>query len=217
MTITIPENLNDITLGQYLSYEELMERNDLDEVNFNKRKVSIFTGIAFKQIAHIKKVDFDRLLTQIDTALNTEAQFTDRFTMNNVEFGFIPDFDKMTIGEYSDLSNYLNNENPPFHKMMAVLFRPIFKRDGNSYAIIPYKGTEEYAEIMKGMPYSTAVGALVFFCHLSNELQKATQKYLTEAILRASPLPSISKRSAGTQLILKWLKGILLRSKKYKK
>jgi hypothetical protein len=61
---------------------------------------------------------------------------------------------------------------------MAVLFRPIKKKDVfNNYELIPYKGTEQYSEIMKLMPLSAVTGSLVFFSSLVNELMSYTQKY----------------------------------------
>ncbi len=212
MTITIPENISDITLGQFLRYNELTERDDLDQLNFERRKLSIFTGIPFKDTIHIKRADFDRLLNKIDAAINTDVEFTNTFTMHGIEFGFLPDFDKITIGEFADLSKH-GLDADALHRVMAVLFRPIITRKGSSYTIMPYDGTDEYAEMMKDMPLTCVNGSLVFFYSLANELQKATQKYLTMAILKANPLPTISRRSGGTRPLKDWLGTIFSKRK----
>ena len=69
------------------------------------------------------------------------------------EFGFIPNLDKMTMGEYIDLNNYFENPQD-MHKAMAVLFRPIHEsyEDKDSYRIDSYKGASVYCDIMKEMP-----------------------------------------------------------------
>lgn len=206
MEIILPENISEITLGQFIKYDELLQR-DLDTQNFNRRKISLFTGITFKDTARLRQADYDRLLLQIDTALNTDAQFTDRFTMHGIEFGFIPDFDKITIGEFADLSQHgLSAET--LHRLMAVLFRPVVKKIGSSYEILPYDGTDEYAEMMKDMPLNCVNGALVFFYSLASELQLATQKYLTQELLRENPPPNFSRTSAGIRRLKSWLRTI---------
>lgn len=203
MDIILPENISEITLGQYIKYDELLERN-LDDYNFNRRKLSLFLGIPFNDTAHIKQVDYDRLLTQIDKALSTDAEFTDRFTMHGIEFGFIPDFDKITLAEYADLSQH-GTKKETLHKLMAVLFRPITNKKKNTYSILGYNGTDEYADLMKDMPLNCANGALVFFYSLANELQKATQRYLTEELQKEMRPPTTLRLSAGTQQLKNWL------------
>ncbi len=210
MEIILPENISEITLGQFIKYDELLQR-DLDAQNFNRRKISLFTAIPFKNTAYLRQADYDRLLLKIDTALNTDAEFTDRFTMHGMEFGFIPDFDKITIGEFADLSQHgLGAET--LHRLMAVLFRPVISNTGSSYAIMPYDGTDEYAEMMKDMPLSCVNGALVFFYSLASELQEATQRYLTEELLKEGRPPNTSAILAGIRRSKNWLRTIFSRS-----
>lgn len=203
MEITLPENISEITLGQFIKYEELVERN-LDDQNFNRRKIHLFTGIPFKDTANLRQTDYDLILQQIDTALTTDAEFTNSFTIHGIEFGFIPDLDKITIGEFADLSQHgLSSES--LHRLMAVLFRPIVKRMGSNYEIMPYSGTDQYAELMKDMPLNCVNGALLFFYRLANELQTATQRSLTEELLKANPRPNTSRTLAGIRRLKGWL------------
>lgn len=210
--VTIPEHIGDITLRQYLKYDALMNAT-VDQFNFNRKKLNIFTGIPVSVIDKMKQSDYDRLLNRIDAALNTEAEFKDRFTMHGIEFGFIPNLDKMTAGEYADLTTYGTNTET-LHNLMAILFRPIKESSGESYLIMPYDGSERYAEMMKDMSLNCVNGALVFFYNLANELQKATEKYLTQELQREMQPPITSKISAGTQRLRGWLKTTSLTSKK---
>lgn len=213
--IVIPEDLSEITLAQSIKYEELVSRN-LDPVNFNRRKISLFTGIPYRDTLKIKKSDFDRIINHIDAALNKEAEFKPRFFLHGVEYGFIPNLDDITIGEYADLTMYAADNIETMHNLMAILFRPIIKTEGDNYQIMPYQGTAEFAEVMKDMPLNCVNGALFFFIRLSSELQEATLKYLTQELLKETKLPTISRVSAGTQRLKGWLKTISQRLRKWK-
>jgi hypothetical protein len=184
MKITLPENISDITLNQFQRYSELVEREDLTDKQKNDRKISIFTSINHKESGSISSVDYNEILEQIDSALNQTVEFKNTFKMGGVEFGFIPNLDEITQGEFIDLSTYgMSAEN--LHKVMAVLFRPIKNKDGfKNYSVVGYDGTKQYAEVMKQMPLSIVNGALVFFLNLANELTIHTQKYMSLAQAR---------------------------------
>ena len=177
MKVNLPENIEDITLDQFNRYMDLIER-DLDIMNFNKRKVSIFTNIPFKDLANIKAIDFERINKQIDIALDTPAQFKPTFKLNEKEFGFIPKLDDITAGEFADIEKY-QVDKKDLHKVMAVLFRPIKEKVNDRYSIENYKGTEEYSETMKQMPLNIVNGSLIFFLNLANELENCTLKFLS--------------------------------------
>jgi trehalose/maltose hydrolase-like predicted phosphorylase len=177
MKINIPENISEVTLGQFQKYMELLER-DLDIMTFNKRKVSIFTNVPYKELLFksIRAVDFERISKQVDLALNTAVSFESTFKLDGLEFGFINDFEEISLGEFADLEKYQTSQND-LHNLMAILFRPIRNKAHGRYEIESYKGTAEYAEQMKLMPLNIANGALVFFLNLANELEDYTLKY----------------------------------------
>jgi len=180
MKIILPENIDDITLEQFQKYHELMIREDLTDKQKNDRKISIFTGINHKQACDIASKDYNDILVQIDSALNQTVEFKNRFKIKDVEFGFIPNFDEITQGEYIDIKNYEIGIDK-MHSLMAILFRPIKNKDpfGN-YTIVDYNGTKDYADVMKQMPLSIVNGALLFFLNLSNELLIHTLKFTRE-------------------------------------
>ena len=207
MKITIPENINDITLVQYQRYTELMNRDDLKEHDRNVRKIQIFTGLKPEQVKQISSSDYAEIISMIDLALEKDYPFTPTFFIQDVEFGFVPNLDKITAGEYIDISKY-ENDVQTFHNLMAVLFRPILKKDAlDNYSIISYQGTEQYAEIMKLMPLSAVTGALVFFSNLSNELLIYTERFLEEEQARADKRQTTLKNGGGMQRLTNWLKG----------
>lgn len=204
MKITLPENIHDIKLHQFQKYSRLLEREDLPIDQFNKRKIEIFANIERSRIDLISQSDYEEIIAQIDIALNQTVDFKPTFKMEGVEFGFIPNLDKITAGEWRDLSIYGTNVDE-MHKLMAVLFRPIKRKDvfGN-YEIINYDGTEKYATIMKYMPLSIVNGALVFFSSLANELVNYTQKYMVMEQPKESQQVSTLRSGGGMRQFLNY-------------
>ena len=82
-----------------------------------------------------------------------------RFTVNDIEFGFIPSLDEMTFGEYVDIDTYIKDWKQ-MHKAMAVLYRPIEAKYDDRYNIVAYDGEE--TDIMKDMPLSVCFSSIVF-------------------------------------------------------
>jgi len=204
MTITLPQNIHDIKLHQFQKYSRLLEREDLSESQFEKRKIEIFANIERSRIDLISQKDYAEIIAQIDIALNEIVDFEPTFKMEEVEFGFIPNLDKITAGEWRDLSIYGTNVDD-LHKLMAVLFRPIKRKDilGN-YEIINYDGTDKYSTIMKYMPLSIVNGALVFFSNLASELVSYTQKYMVAEQAKESKQASTLKNGDGMRQYLNY-------------
>lgn len=202
MIVTIPENISDITLGQFQQLTEILKSQPAD---FDNQKVKIFTGFSDDELACIASADFNRISTAIDTALSVDVQFKHTFKMNGIEFGFIPNLDKITMREFTNLGLY-GVAPETLHNLMAILFRPITRRIGEDYDIEPYQGTDEWAEKMRGMPLNIVNGSLVFFCNLARELTTATQKFSTMKPKRASRQRATSRGSVGIQPLKNWLK-----------
>lgn len=184
MILTLPENIKEITLGQYQRFDVLNKRTDLSELSYNKRVIEIFTELKYRDIGNISNKDYTDILEQLTKAMGQDSEFEDTFKIQDIEFGFVPNLDDITTAEFVDLSNWgLEVEN--FHKIMAILFRPITNRDGfKNYEIASYEGTKKYSDVMKLMPMNIVNGALGFFSLLANELRVHTLKYMTEGELQ---------------------------------
>ena len=185
LTITLPENISDITLGQYQRFLKLNQREGLSEFDYNKRVVEIFTELRFSQVDKISQKDYEEIIVQILEAFNKDEAFKDHFTVNDITFGFIPNFDKITTSEFVDIQKHgIEEEN--LHKLMTVLFRPIKEKDYlKNYSIEAYRGNDDYAEVMKLMPMNIVNGALGFFLSLAKELQNSIQRYTNRELMKA--------------------------------
>jgi len=175
MTITIPQNLNEITLEQYQRFHKA---NKGDDKEFILHKLlNIFCDVPMKDAFTIQLDEAESIASDVAEVLALDGVFARRFKYNGKEWGLIPNFDNITLGEFVDLDSYLKDEET-LHKAMSVLYRPIVKSYKDLYTIEEYKGSSTYAEELKGMPLGVATAAVVFFYHLGNELQKVLPHYL---------------------------------------
>ena len=200
--ITIPEHIGEITLGQYQKFNELNKRTDLSELDYNKRVIATFTELKHREVGMIPHKEYESILKLIIEAMDKDVKFEHRFKIGDVEFGFLPNLDEMSTGEFVDLKEYgIDIEN--FHKLMAILFRPITNKDGlGGYEVMNYEGTKKYAEIMKRMPMNLVNGALVFFSNLAKELRVHIQRSTVQAQQREIKQQTILANGDGIQASL---------------
>jgi hypothetical protein len=178
LEISIPTELKEIKLAQYQAFLKIAKDNE-DEEFLNQKMVQTFCNIDLKDVAEIRFKDVLEITASLGKMFNVQShRFINRFKLGGVEFGFIPDLEDMTFGEYTDLDTYIGDwEN--MHKAMAVLFRPITKKGlNNTYEIEKYNGSITYSDVMKHAPLDVVFGANVFFYNLGNELLKSSMIYL---------------------------------------
>jgi len=181
--LIVPDSLSEVTLGQYQSYLDAIKGLDeeKDAEIINKKLIEAFCGIEYSLVDSIPLRDIEKLLEALKMAFERDYEHTLRFDLLDVEMGFIPKLDDMSLGEYIDCENTFGNWED-MHKAMAVLYRPINFKKGDKYTIAPYKPNDEMTELMKEMPLSVVMGCTVFFYRLGTQLSKATLNYMEKAI-----------------------------------
>ena len=179
--LSVPSNLESIELWQYQKYMGVVETNkDQEATEFlNLKLVEIFCGVSLKDVSSIRKQDFNKITEIIGNAFAEETPLIRHFELDGIEFGFVPNLDKISIGEYIDIESNLSGFKN-MHKAMAVLYRPVTKKHKEKYQVEEYVGHDEYAEAMKYMPLNAALGAMVFFYRLEKDLLNITLKCLEE-------------------------------------
>lgn len=178
LELNIPTHLGEIKLLQYQKFLKIAKENEESEF-LHQKMVQIFCGIDLKDVASIKRKDVTTITSNLGELFNKNHKLITRFKLGGAEFGFIPNLDDMTQGEYVDLDSYITDWDE-MHKAMAVLYRPITNKIGDRYQIEEYKGSISYADVMRHAPLDVVLGAVVFFYHLGNELLKSTVTYLEE-------------------------------------
>lgn len=171
--INVPTNLNEITLEQYQKFLKIAENNP--EGNFlNAKMIEIFCGIPLSDSYKLKMSSVTAIIDILYELLASKPNHVERFTMNGVEYGFIPDLDDMSLGEYIDLDNNASKWEQ-MHFAMNVLYRPIKTSKVGKYNIEDYDVNNP--EVMKDMPLGAAIGSLFFFYNLGMELSRHTILY----------------------------------------
>jgi len=104
--------------------------------------------------------------------------------INDIEYGFHPDLDSITLGEYADIEQFIKNgieTNLP--ELMAVLYRPIKEKKNDIYIIDAYDGDIRMrTEEMKQMSAQQVQSALVFFYNFAKILSEILPLYLMEKL-----------------------------------
>jgi len=176
--INVPDSLKEITLDQYQRFEKLNTEENKESTFLLQKMVEIFCNLNLKDVANIKYKSVQEIIVHLNKIFDQKHSLTPTFTLGNVEYGFIPVLDDMSLGEFIDLDENLSKWDN-MHKAMSVLYRPIkFKKD-KKYNIEEYKGMNDK---LKYMPLDIVFGSMVFFYHLSNELTQTILNYLQKEL-----------------------------------
>lgn len=195
MKVILPEHIGEITLGQFQKFHELDQ--SIIDYTFRKKVISIFCNVKEELIDQFPNKDIEEFYEQIKKAIDEPKEFQQRFTLNGIEFGFHPNLDGMTGAEWVDLQNYQQDVSN-YHRLMAILYRPILSSDSfGNYEIVEYNGTEKFAEIMRQIPMNIVNGCLVFFLNLARELEISIHRYINKGQAKGSKLLTTLKRGVG--------------------
>lgn len=173
ISINVPTSLSEITLGQYQKYLKIAENNQ--DGNFlDAKMIEIFCGVPLSESYKIKMSSVRAVIDILNELLSTNPNHVERFEMNGTEYGFVPDLDELTLGEYVDLDNNISNWDN-MHIAMNVLYRPVKHSQGRRYNLVEYNVDNENK--MKDMPLDAAIGSIFFFYNLGIELSRHTILY----------------------------------------
>ena len=178
--IYVPSSISEIPLCHYQEFLKLQATSN-DQEFIAQKMVEIFCGLQLKDVVKLKVTSVNELIVHFTKIFKEKPKFKPTFKIGDVEFGFIPNLENITFGEYVDLENYLSKWED-FHKAMAVMYRPITIRKGDKYEIMEYTGAAAFSEGMKFAPMDVAISASVFFWSLGSELLNATLDYLTNEL-----------------------------------
>ena len=162
--LIVPNSLNEVTLGQYQEYIKL---KDLSEVEMSLKMIEIFCNLKSEQVRYLKATDVRTVVTIISEMFDSKPSLVNTFKIDDIEYGFIPNLDEMSFGEYIDLDTFIGDWDN-IEKAMGVLYRPVEMRKGNRYHIKEYEAGE--TEHLKAMPLDAVLGSILFFYRLGNDL-----------------------------------------------
>jgi len=187
MKITIPTSLAEITLNQYLIYLDMIKESeslpeDKQDEFISIKMLEIFCNISFSDALKIETTYIIEIVNKLKEIIVSENGLVTFFSVGKLNFGFVPDLDKLNYGEFLDLNNNIS-EWDRIHIAMGVLYRPVTKKIADMYTVEDYKG-DTYHDALKHMPMNAVVGAMFFFYNLGMDLAISTAKYLEKEVMK---------------------------------
>jgi len=189
--IVIPTSLSEIPLKSYQEFMRVVEKSN-DEEFIGQKTIEIFCGLKMKDVVKVKWSDVKELTVHLNEIFKAKPKFQATFKIKDMEFGFIPNLEDMTFGEYIDLESNISSVET-FHKAMAVMYRPITKKVKDRYEIFEYKGTDEFSDVMKYASLDVVLGATVFFSTLGSDLVQHTLTSLEKEIKKNPKIMTLAK------------------------
>jgi len=171
----LPTEWNEVSISQYSKLMKVLDNEDTSEIEVIVRTLEALVGIESRVLTktplkYLKSVYVElAILTSKEPANHLKKVIE----IDGVEYGIIPDFNDLTLGEFVDLDNYLQDSWNNLVKIFAVLYRPIIERKGDKYIIEDYtlKDIKERREIFSDkLSIDTAFGAMVFFYDIGSKL-----------------------------------------------
>jgi len=188
VNLKIPTSLNEITLGQYQEFSKLDNNTKISPAEIQLKMIQIFCNVSELVARGMRATDIAEICEMLNNMFDTEHQLVNRFKLNGVNYGFIPELDDMSFGEYMDLDTFIG-DNDNIHRAANVLFRPIEFKRGDRYTIKEYDSNT--SETAKDFPLDAVLGAIVFFYTLGkdlsvvmlNSLDKKNEKDLAQYLI----------------------------------
>jgi hypothetical protein len=157
----------------------LINTEEQDKEFFMFKTIEIFCGVDIALVSKMRLSDAESISNEVLEVLQQNVPFTNKFELDGVKYGFIPDLQAISLGEFIDLEEGLSKDKD-FHKAAAVMFRPIVKEFGELYTIDGYEASTEAHHVMKQAPVGIISAAIVFFYNIAKELLKASQDFSSQ-------------------------------------
>jgi len=176
LEVYIPDNLSEITLSKYQKYLKIQDK-EKDENFLAIKMIEIFCGLRGDTIMQMKAKSIKDITLILTDMFTEKPELVREFKMNGKTYGFIPNLEDISFGEYIDLDTYIGDmEN--IHRAMNVLYRPIKQKHNDKYLIEDYTGDDP--EKMKDMPMNAVLSSILFFYHLGMDLSIAMMNSLEQ-------------------------------------
>ena len=175
-TITIPENLYDITVDQYLQVKAIPEGDEMEQV---VRTICILCHLERAEVMAMEQKDIQHIGGVIGGILDKydEEYPVERIIELDQRYGFHPNLSRVTVAEFAYIETLCKDSfDTHLPQVMGILYRPIVEEHGEFYRIADYDG-EDRSEFFKEMKLAHALGAAAFFLRTGRALVDALDSY----------------------------------------
>jgi hypothetical protein len=173
---------SDVTLSTWLQLIDFETGTKTEEAT---ETIAALSDIPKKLIKELALSDVAVIMSKIgELQQEQDTELKKIIEINDVEYGFHPDLDSITLGEYADIEQFIKNGiDKQLPELMSVLYRPIKLKKNDIYIIEPYDGDIRLrAEEMKQMSAEQVQSALVFFYNFAKVLSEILPLYLMERL-----------------------------------
>lgn len=176
MELKLPHRWSDLSLGEL---QVMMTADNPLE------KISICSGQSVEKLRGMPQKLIEAASAHLDNLLTQETARHEKVVeMDGKRFGFIPNWDEFTAGEWIDMENHLEDFWKNAHKITALLYREVTYKLGDKYEVKKYTAKED-ASIFEEMPADLVSGMLLFFWTSRNQLLHDMQFSLLEVADKA--------------------------------
>ena len=174
----LPTQWSEVSISQYAKLMKVLENDTINEIELLVRTLEALLDIDAKILVKVPLKYLKEVYIELEplTKEMPSNELKRVIEIDNIEYGFV-DFDDLTLGEFADLDNYLQDAYDNMDSIFSVLYRPVTKRKGDKYFIEDYtlKDIAERREIFSNkMSIDTVIGALVFFCNIGKKFIEST-------------------------------------------
>ena len=187
MQFRVPLKYSDLTLGNLITIHT-------EEDRF--KRVAACANISLEQL---KKQPL-KVVEEADEHLKKIAEMESgkHLPIVNIDgehYGFIPDWNEFTLGEWIDLEECTNDLWSNALKMTSILYRPVKRQQGEAYTIHPYTAKED-PEVFRNLSAELFGGMMLFFSNSRRKLLHTLKSSLVE--VAQAQMNSLND-GAGTQ------------------
>jgi len=173
---------SDVSLSTWLQLIDFETGTKTEEAT---ETIAALSDIPKKLIKELSLSDVAVIMSKVgELQAKQDTKLKRIIEINDVEYGFHPDLDSISLGEYADIEQFIKNGiDKQLPELMSVLYRPIKLKKNDIYIIEPYDGDIRLrAEEMKLMSAEQVQSALVFFYTLGKVLSEILPLYLMERL-----------------------------------
>jgi hypothetical protein len=181
-TFKLINSWSDVTLSTWLQLIDFETGTKTEEAT---ETIAALSDIPKQLIKELSLSDVAVIMSKVgELQAKQDTKLKRIIEINEVEYGFHPDLDSISLGEYADIEQFIKNgidKNLP--ELMSVLYRPVKLKKNDIYIIDSYDGDIRLrAEEMKQMSAEQVQSALVFFYTLGKVLSEILPLYLMERL-----------------------------------
>ena len=154
MTFKVPLKYADLTLGQLMILQTEEDRfkrvASCADITIEELRTAPMSDV-IKADEHLKRIADE------ETGRHLKV-----IELNGQQYGFIPNWQEFSLGEWIDIEEYSGDFWNNAHKIMSILYRPLLRRQGDAHTIEKYTSKED-SEVFKQLPADLFGGCILFF------------------------------------------------------